>query len=76
MPEILGLFPEGITFTVHSMVTEGDKVAIEAIGSGKTFGGEQDNQQYPFLMRARDGKVVQRKEYMDTELARKMLVGP
>ena len=75
MPAVLDLFPEGLTFTTHSMVAEGDTVAIEATSSGKTFRGDQYSQEYHFVMRVRDGKITQWKEYMDTEHARKILVG-
>ena len=75
MPSVLDLFPEGLTFTVHSMVAEGDRVAIEASSSGRTFRGDQYAQEYHFLMRAKDGKIAEWKEYMDTEHARKVLVG-
>lgn len=75
MPTVLDLFPQGLTFAVHSMVAEADTVAIEATSSGKTFRGEQYAQEYHFLMRAREGKIVEWKEYMDTEHARKVLVG-
>lgn len=75
MPAVLDLFPEGLQFTAHSMVAEGDTVAIEATSSGKTFRGDQYSQEYHFLMRARDGKITEWKEYMDTEHARKVLVG-
>ena len=75
MPSVLDLFPEGLTFTVHSMVAEGDRVAIEASSSGRTFRGDQYAQEYHFLMRAKDGKIAEWKEYIDTEHARKVLVG-
>jgi len=68
------IFPDR-TMTVKSMVAEGDTVAIEATSSGKTFRGDQYSQEYHFVMRARDGKITEWKEYMDTELARKILVG-
>ena len=57
------------------MVAEGDRVAIEASSSGRTFRGDQYAQEYHFLMRAKDGKIAEWKEYMDTEHARKVLVG-
>ena len=75
MPAVLDLFPEGLEFKAHSMVAEGDTVAIEATSSGKTFRGDQYSQEYHFVMRARDGKITEWKEYMDTEHARKVLVG-
>lgn len=75
MPAVLDLFPEGLTFSVRDMTAEGEKVAIEASSRGKTFRGDQYEQEYHFLMRARGGKIVEWKEYMDTEHARKVLVG-
>lgn len=75
MPAVLDLFPKGLTFSIRSMVAEGDAVAIEANSSGETFRGERYEQEYHFLMRARDGNIVEWKEYMDTEHARKVLVG-
>lgn len=75
MPAVLDLFPDGLTFKVERMVAEGDTVAIEATSSGTTFRGDQYAQTYHFVMRARDGKITEWKEYMDTEHARKVLVG-
>jgi ketosteroid isomerase-like protein len=75
MPEVLGVFPDGLKFTAHGMVAEGDSVAIEATSSGKSIRGDQYSQEYHFLMRVRDGKICEWKEYMDTERARKVLVG-
>lgn len=75
MPEILGLFPKGIEFTIQALTAEGERVAIEATSRGTTFRGDVYAQQYHFLLRVRAGKIVEFKEYMDTELARKILVG-
>ncbi len=75
MPLILDLFPEGLEFTVKAMTAEGDRVAIEATSRGTTARGDLYEQEYHFLMRARDGLIVEFREYMDTELARKVLVG-
>ena len=75
MTAILGLFPDGITFTVKALTAEGERVAIEAVSEGTTFRGDPYRQEYHFLMRARDGKLVEFREYMDTEHARAVLVG-
>ena len=75
MPQVLQLFPEGLTFELRSLVAEGDRVAIEATSHGKTFRGDSYAQEYTFWMTARDGKIVEWKEYMDTEHARQVLVG-
>lgn len=75
MPQILGLFPDGITFEITAMTAEGERVAIEATSRGTTFRGDPYAQEYHFLMRVRDGKICEFREYMDTEHARKVLVG-
>jgi ketosteroid isomerase-like protein len=75
MPQILGIFPDGVEFKITALTAEGERVAIEATSRGTTFRGDLYEQQYHFLMRARDGKVLEFREYMDTELARKVLVG-
>ena len=51
------------------------RVAIEATSRGTTANGDLYAQQYHFLLRARDGKIIEWREYMDTELARKVLIG-
>lgn len=75
MPQILGLFPDGIVFEIDAMTAEGERVAIEATSRGRTFRGDLYEQTYHFLLRARDGRILEFREYMDTELARKILVG-
>ena len=75
MPQILGLFPEGIEFTIQAMTAEGERVAIEATSRGTTFRGDEYAQEYHFLMRVRDGMIVELREYMDTDHARQILVG-
>jgi len=75
MPQVLDLFPEGLTFQIHEMTAEGERVAIEASSEGTTFRGDRYQQEYHFLLRARDGKIIEWREYMDTEHARKVLVG-
>ena len=74
MPAVLGLFPDGLAFTVDALTAEGGRVAIEAHSEGVTAKGIPYQQQYHFLMEVRDGKIVAFKEYMDTELARRVLV--
>ena len=75
MPQILGLFPKGIEFSVQDLTAEGERVAIEATARGTTFRGDPYVQEYHFLLRVREGKIIEFREYLDTELARKVLVG-
>jgi hypothetical protein len=74
MKDILGLFPKGLRFTIDALTAEGERVAIEAHSDGVTAGGQRYQQEYHFLLRARGGQIVEFKEYMDTERARRVLV--
>jgi ketosteroid isomerase-like protein len=74
MPAILGIFPGGLRFSIVAMTAEGDRVAIEATSEGETASGGHYEQTYHFLMRVHDGQIVEWKEYLDTEHARKILV--
>jgi len=76
MPLVLSLFPNGLRFEIVAMTAEGDRVAIEGTSEGTTAHGRRYQQTYHFLMRVRDGRIVEWKEYMDTEHARKVLVEP
>ena len=75
IPQVLGLFPAGLRFDIDALTAEGERVAIEATSDGVTFRGDRYQQTYHFLMRVRDGKIVEWREYMDTDLARRILVG-
>ena len=72
---VLDVFPDGLAFQVHSMTAEGDRVAIEAESIGVHVSGKKYNNLYHFLMRVRDGKIVEWKEYMDTMHANDVLCG-
>ena len=72
---VLEVFPEGLAFQVHSLTAEGDRVAIEAESEGIHVSGKKYNNLYHFLMRVRDGKIVEWKEYMDTMHANDVLCG-
>ena len=72
---LLGAFPEGLQFSINAMTAEGDRVAIEAEGLGTHASGRVYHQHYHFLLVIREGKIAQMKEYFDTELTRKVLLG-
>lgn len=75
MAEVLPIFPDGLAFRIKALTAEGERVAIEASGEAKTARGDLYQQEYHFLLRARDGKVLEWREYFDTERARRDLVG-
>jgi ketosteroid isomerase-like protein len=72
---IFKVFPNGLTFTVHDMVAEGEKVAVEAESTGEHISGQTYNNEYHFLFEFRDEKLIKLKEYMDTELVTDVLCG-
>ena len=51
------------------IIAEGDRVVVLARGEVKTVRGEDYNNSYCFVIRMRDGKMVELREYMDTALA-------
>lgn len=72
---IFAAFPEGLRFQIHTLTAEGDRVAVEASSEGLHASGRIYANQYHFLMRFREGKVVEFKEYMDTEKVTDILCG-
>jgi uncharacterized protein len=72
---ILSAFPSGITFNITGMTAEEEKVAVEISGEAIHASGQTYNNQYHFLLRIKDGKILELKEYMDTQLAAKILLG-
>ncbi len=75
MDQILGLFPDGLAFTIKGITAEGERVAVEAESDGRHVSGKTYHNQYHFLLIIRDGKIVQLKEYMDTMHANDVLLG-
>lgn len=74
MAGILGVFPEGLSFTLKNLTAEGDRVAIEAESRGLHASGQIYTNQYHFLMIVKDGRVRELKEYLDTQRAKEILV--
>ena len=72
---VLDSFPKGITFNVVNLVAENDYVAAEVEGSAMHVSGKPYNNKYHFLLKIKDNKILELKEYMDTQLAAKVLLG-
>ncbi len=72
---VLTVFPKGLSFTIHALTAEGERVAIEAESRGMHVSGKLYNNKYHFVMRARGGKIVEWREYMDTMHANDVLCG-
>jgi ketosteroid isomerase-like protein len=72
---IFDAFPNGIKFTIHSMIAEGDTVAMETESLGAHVSGMSYNNFYHMLVKFRDGKITLLKEYLDTEMVTDVLAG-
>lgn len=72
---VLEAFPRGLHYTVHAVTAEGDRVAVEATGQGRHVSGKDYVNHYHFLLTWRDGKLLELKEYMDTEAVTEVLCG-
>lgn len=72
---IFDVFPDGIKFTIHGMVAEGDTVAMETESYGSHVSGKTYNNFYHMVVKFRDGKITLLKEYLDTELVTDVLAG-
>jgi ketosteroid isomerase-like protein len=59
----------GLELTPHSITAGGDRVVVEAAGKATTHAGEAYDNQYCFVYRIEDDKIVEVTEYFDTELA-------
>lgn len=72
---VLEAFPEGLHYSVNAVTAEGDRVAVEATGQGRHVSGQDYINHYHFLFTWRDGKLLELKEYMDTEAVTEVLCG-
>lgn len=72
---IFEVFPQGIAFEVHRMTAQEDRVAVEASSRGMHISGREYRNHYHFLARLRDEKLVEWKEYCDTEAITEILCG-
>ena len=74
-PAVLDSFPNKLSFTIKSIVAEGNKVAVECESDGDHISGRHYHNYYHFLFEIRDEKIYRMKEYMDTELVTEVLCG-
>lgn len=73
--QVFTAFPGGLRFTVHDMVAENEKVAVEASCTGEHASGQTYENNYHFLFEFREGKLNRLREYMDTEEVTAVLCG-
>jgi ketosteroid isomerase-like protein len=71
MVDPMPIFTEGaITFTVHALTAEGDRVAAEVESFAPLVTGSVYNNHYHMLFEFREGRIAVVKEYADTAHAR------
>ncbi len=72
---IYQVFPQGLSFTIDAMTAEGERVAVEAHSRGRHVSGVTYSNEYHFLFVFRDGRLLELREYMDTERVTDILCG-
>jgi ketosteroid isomerase-like protein len=68
-PALFANFASDYRNFADEIIAEGERVVVLARGEVKTVRGEDYNNSYCFVMRMRDGKIVELREFMDTALA-------
>jgi ketosteroid isomerase-like protein len=69
IPPLFANFVTDYRNFADEIIAEGDRVVVLARGEVKTVRGEDYNNSYCFVIRMKDGKMVELREYMDTALA-------
>ncbi len=60
----------------EEIIAEGDRVIVLCHGEVKTKAGKDYNNSYCYVIRMREGQMVELREYMDTALAEEVLALP
>lgn len=61
-----------IRLHVQNVTAEGDRVVVEAHGEARTKDGRDYNNCYCIVLELRDEKIVRIREYMDTDLTKRI----
>lgn len=76
IPPLFANFATSYRNFAEEFIAEGDRVVVLCRGEVKTVRGEDYNNSYCFVIRMKDGKMVELREYMDTALAEAVLSPP
>ena len=74
VPALFANFATPYRNIAEEIIAEGDRVVVLARGEVKTVRGEDYNNSYCFVLRMRDGRIAEVREYCDTALAEARLV--
>lgn len=66
LSSVIEPMPGGVNMKLKALTAEGERVAAEVESYGKAQNGKVYNNEYHFLFRIKDGKVIEVKEYLDT----------
>ena len=72
---IFAPFPDGKPAKVIGIVAEGDTVAVEIDSPARHESGQMYHQFIHWVLRFRNGKLIETKEYLDTQLVVDVLCG-
>lgn len=75
VPLLLARLDGPIKITVTNAIAEGDQVFVEAKGESRTKDGLSYDNLYGIVLKLRDGKIAEIREYMDTELVKNIFGG-
>jgi uncharacterized protein len=67
---------DGLSMTVKTTIAEGDLVALEVESDGELTNGRHYHNEYHTLMRVSDGKILEVREYSDTQHAHAVWLQP
>jgi ketosteroid isomerase-like protein len=70
---VFGRLEGGIRSTIDNVVAEGEFVVVQSRGQATTLDGDAYDNTYCHVFRLREGRIVAVTEYMDTELASRLL---
>jgi len=72
---LLESFPSGLCFTILDLIAEDDRVSAKVESTGDHASGQFYSNDYHSLFVLRDGKILEMREYMDTERVTEILCG-
>lgn len=72
---LLGQLKAGISTTVERLTAEADVVVAQTTGTAETHDGVPYNNSYCQVIRIRQGKIAEVKEYFDTQLTSSVFGG-
>jgi len=72
---LFGQLKAGISSEIERLTAEGDIVVAQTSGTAETLDGASYNNTYCQIIRVRDGKIVEVKEYFDTALTNSVFGG-